>query len=253
MFHSPIFVTGRRLWFCLVAFIAGTAFADPLSKKTDVDFFRDVPSRNLKRLATRSDGRLVAGPTLTEIAAPAPADLLWCLEPAGTANKFIVGTGPDGKILEFTFNPADATYKSTELAKLDDPQVYAVKALTNGGILAGTSPKGALHLVRGGQSVARTALPVDSIFDVLLLDADTALVATGNPARIYRVDLILFAASGFTTEKVTSSAQLAERGITLYAEIRDRNVRRLTRLADGRVVAGSSPKGNIYTFTSSLA
>ena len=239
------------LFVCILG--APCLHADPLSKKSDIDFFRDVPSRNLKGLATRSDGRLVAGPTLTEIAAPAPADLLWCLEPAGTANKFLVGTGPEGKILEVTFNPADSSYTSTDLAKLDDPQVFTVKALANGSVLAGTSPKGALHLVRNGQSVARAGLPVDSIFDLLLLDADTALVATGNPARIYRVDLILFAASGVAAEKLTTSAQLAERGITLYAEVRDRNVRRLARLADGRVVAGSSPKGNIYTFTSSLA
>lgn len=233
------------------AFLSPSLHADPLSKKSDIDFFRDVPSRNLKGLATRADGRLVAGPTLAELAVSAPADLLWCLEATADATKFLVGTGPDGKLLEITFNPADATYASRDLVKLDDPQIFAVKPLANGAILAGTSPKGALHLIRDGRSVARVALPVDSIFDLLLLGADTALVATGNPARIYRVDLTLFAASGLQVEKLTDSGKLALCGITLFAEIRDRNVRRLALFPDGRVVAGSSPKGNIYTFTPS--
>src|SRR5262249_50370384 len=148
-------------------------------KKTDVDFFRDVPSRNLKGLATRSDGRLVAGPTLAEISAPPPADLLWCLEPGADGAHWLVGSGPDGKILEITFNTADATYAWRDVAKLDDPQVFAVKRLRDGAILAGTSPKGGLYLVRDGKVAARAALPVDSIFDLLLLDEKTALVATG--------------------------------------------------------------------------
>ena len=227
--------------------------ADPLSKKTDIDFFRDVPSRNLKGLATRSDGRLVGGPTLAEIAVPAPADLLWCLESTPDATKWLLGTGPDGKIIEVTFNTADATYASRELVKLDDPQVFIVKRLADGAILAGTSPKGALYLIRDGKPVARVALPVDSIFDLLLLDEKTALVATGNPGRIYRVDLAKFAAAGIVAEKITDVKILAERGIGLFGEIRDRNVRRIALLADGRVVAGSAPKGNIYTFASAAA
>ena len=49
-------------------------------------------------------------------------------------------------------------------------------------------------------------------------------------------------------EKVTDAARLAERGITTFGQIRDRNVRRIVALPDGRIAAGSSPKGNIYLF-----
>jgi hypothetical protein len=49
-----------------------SAHAEPLSKKFDLDFFRDLPSRNLHGLATRSDGRLVAGPVLTELKGAVP-------------------------------------------------------------------------------------------------------------------------------------------------------------------------------------
>ena len=66
-------------------------------------------------------------------------------------------------------------------------QVFTVKPLADGALLAGTSPKGALYIVRDSAPVARVALPVDSIFDLLLLDADTALVATGNPGCLMQI------------------------------------------------------------------
>jgi hypothetical protein len=240
----------RRL-FVLVGLtsLAAAAFGDPLSKKTDIDFFRDVPSRNLKRLAARSDGRLVAGPLLAELSVAAPADLLWCLEATTDPTKFLVGSGPDGRIIEITHNPAAASYAARDVVKLDDPQVYALKLLADGAILAGTAPKGGLYLIRDGTVAARVTLPVDSIFDLALLDANTALVATGNPGRIYRVDLKKFSAAGVAADKLTEASALADHGITVFGEIRDRNVRRLALLPGGRVAAGSSPKGNIYTFT----
>ena len=39
--------------------LACGAGADPLSKKADIDFYRDVLSRDLHGMASRSDGRLV--------------------------------------------------------------------------------------------------------------------------------------------------------------------------------------------------
>ncbi len=225
-----------------------SALAEPLSKKTDIDFFRDVPSRNLKGFATRSDGRLVAGPALTEVPAVAPADLLWCLEPTQDPTKFLLGTGPEGKVIEATFNASNGSYTARDVVKVEEPQVFAVKRLADSAILVGTSPKGALYLVRDGKPVSRAVLPVDSIFDFLLLDENTALAATGNPGRIYRIDLKKFATIGIIADKITDAKILADRGITQFGEVRDRNVRRLAALHDGRVLAGSAPKGNIYSF-----
>jgi len=228
--------------------ITGSVSAEPLSRKTDIDFFRDVPSRNLKGLATRSDGRLVAGPILKEIASPAPADLLWNLEPTPDPAKWLIGTGPEGKIVEITFDSDQSSFTTREFAKLDDPQVFAIKRLADGSVLAGTSPKGALYLVREDTVVARAMLPVDSIFDLLLLDDNTALAATGNPGRIYRIDLQKFATIGLIKDRITDTQILADRGITLFGEVRDRNVRRIVALADGHIAAGSAPKGNVYRF-----
>ena len=110
-----------------------------------------------------------------------------------------------------------------------------------------------LFLVRDGKVLARATLPVDSIFDLLLLDAHTALISTGNPARLYRADLAALATSGTAPEKLTTPALLAARGLAVVGEIRDRNLRRLARFADGRIAAGSSPKGNIYVFPATVA
>jgi hypothetical protein len=224
--------------------------ADPLSRKAEVDFYRDVLSRDLHGLATRSDGRLVWGPVMTDLAGRAPSELLWCLEPAGEG-KWLVGGGPGGRILEVSPDFAAGSYVSTDVARIGDVQVYALKALADGSVLAGTSPGGGLYLERGGKVVARTGLPVDSLFDIVLVDGGkTALVATGNPGRIYRVELAKFAAAGIATEHTSESKDLGGRGISLFGEAGDRNLRRLARLGDGRIAAGSSPKGNIYLFPS---
>ena len=243
-------VLRRALPFLLpLACLSGYVWAEPLSKKTEIDFFRDVPSRNLKGLATRSDGRLVAGPALSEISAPSPADLLWCLEATPDADKWLIGTGPEGRIVEITVDPAKRSFTSRDVTKLDDPQVFTLKRLPDGSLLAGTSPKGALYLIRDDKPLARVALPVDSIFDLLLLDENTALASTGNPARIYKIDLQKFATVGLIADKVTDVKILADHGISVFGEIRDRNVRRIVALPDGRIAAGSAPKGNVYTFS----
>ena len=255
-FSTLPFLVARRhlLRNVALAFLAALAglfpsavFAEPLSKKLDIDFFRDAPSRNLRGLATRSDGRLVAGPVLTELAGPAPADLLWSFAPV-SETQWLIGTGPDGRVFEADLDYAANSYATRELAKLDEPHVFTLRRLADGAILAGTSPNGGLVLLREGKIVARVGLPADSIFDLLVLSPDSVLVATGNPARIYRLDPTVFAASGVTPGKLTDAKLLAEKGLELFGEIRDRNVRRLARYADGRVIAGSSPKGNIYVF-----
>ncbi len=232
---------------CLIAAVA-TLRAEPLSKKADIDFFREVPSRNLKGLATRSDGRLVAGPVFTDLPGVAPADLLWSFAPGGARDRFIVGTGPEGKILEVTAADDLSAPVIREIGRVPDPHVFAVLRLSDGAVLAGTSPKGALNLLRDGVVVARTLLPVDSIFDLLPLDSETALVATGNPGRIYRVDLAKFAAAGVDEKRISDRDALAARGVSMFGQIRDRNVRRIVVMTDGRIAAGSSPRGNIYAF-----
>lgn len=240
----------------LLLALIGATVAAPLSKTQTVDFYRDVPSRSLHGAATRSDGRLVRGPELTSIQLPASAALLWSLTSDG--DNLLVGTGPEGALLGITPSP-DGTAKVETLLDLSETHIFVALRLPNNDLLVGTSPQGTLVLARAGKVLARVALPVDSIFDLALLPASNSpastlssqsivLVATGNPGRIYRVDLATLAAGGDHAEKLTATEALAARGITLFGEIRDRNVRRLLRIADGRVIAGSAPKGNVYEF-----
>lgn len=235
--------------FALTLAAAATLSADPLSKSLEIDFYREVPNRNLKALAVRSDGRLLVGPTMRDLPGSIPADLLWTLVRAGDDKAWLVGTGPEGKI--FRVNTDVRTDLKPELAAdLDATHVFALCALDGDAFLAGTSPQGTLALVRGGKVVASAALPADSVFDIVKLPgkSPTALVATGNPGRVYRVDLEKFAAAGEVKTKLTAPADLAKHGLTLFGEIRDRNARRLLPLADGRVIAGSAPRGNVYAF-----
>ena len=245
-----------------LAVAAGVRGADPLTKRLEIDFGRDVASRDLAGLATRSDGRIVPGPLLTDLAGPAVGELLWALEPAGgpePGRRWLVATGPEGRIVEITLE--GVTYTRREIARLSEPQVFALKALADGSVLAGTSPTGVLYLLKDGKTAARVVLPVDSVFDIVLVPRTAtaanaeppalnpvALIATGNPGRIYRVDLAQFIRAGVTADKAADPKTLAEKGVTLFGEIRDRNVRRLALLPGGRIAAGSAPKGNVYLF-----
>src|SRR4051812_9871816 len=226
--------------------------ADPLTRQLEVDFGREVASRNLKGLATRSDGRVLAGPVFTDLTGPKIGEILWTMKASGP-NKFIVGTGPDGKVQEVTFDAKNNSYTVRELADVGESQAMSVLPLKDGSLLIGTSPTAALYLVKDSQITARVPLPADSVFDFLLQPDGGVLAATGNPGKIYQLDLKKLAAAGITEGKAEDDKKLADRGVTLFGEIRDRNVRRLARLADGRLIAGSSPKGNVYSFASAGA
>ena len=154
---------------------------------------------------------------------------------------------PEGKILEVRIDPVAPTFTARTLATLEETQVLALRRLEDGRILAGTSPHGRLYLLSPDGTVqTQLALPVDSILDLTLADSGSVLVATGNPGRIYRIDLEALALAGVSPEKLTEAAELTAKGVTLLAEIRDRNVRRVV-IAGDRIVAGSAPRGNLYT------
>jgi len=241
----------RTLTGSLAVLFTAAAFAAPLSKTQPVDFYADVPSRSLQGMATRSDGRLLAGPAVAPVNLKLANPLLWALMNDG--ENLLIGTGPDGQVLSVNPN-GKGELTPTVLLDLPETHIFAVTRLADGRVLAGSSPQGTLVLAREGKVIARAALPVDSIFDIIVLPGDktkpVVLVATGNPGRIYRVDLATFTTGGDQPDKLATGEALIARGITLFGEIRDRNVRRLLRLTDGRVVAGSAPKGNVYEFAS---
>ncbi|HVZ64933.1 MAG TPA: hypothetical protein VG936_10205 [Lacunisphaera sp.] len=222
--------------------------ADPLTKQYEIDFGRDVASRNLKGLATRTDGRILPGPVFTDLDGPRIGGILWTLKPAGR-DRFIVGTGPEGKVQEVTVTGKQDAYTVRELGHVNETSALAVLPLSDGSLLVGSTPPGALYLFKEGKAVSRVPLPVDAVFDLLALPDGSVLAGTGNPGRIYRIDPARFARAGVDDGKAGGDEKaLAAKGVTLFGEIRDSSVRRLARLADGSLVAGSSPKGNVYRF-----
>lgn len=241
-----------RLAGCIAAtlIVVANLPADPLSKSRRIDFYRDTTSRDLHGIATRSDGRLLNGPTVGSVDAHLDGELLWTL--ANDGNDLLIGTGPDGKILSLT-PQADGKFASRVAIDLPESHVFAVLRLPDGDLLAGTSPQGAIVLAHHGKVIARVALPVDSVLDFCVPTGDSpaghsVLVATGNPGRIYRVDLAKLAVAGDHPDKVATESALAAKGITVWGTVRDDNLRRLISLPDGRVIAGSAPKGNVYEF-----
>lgn len=228
--------------------------AEGFTKAFEVDYLRDVSSRRIQGLAVRSDGRLLAGPSLRDLEATLPADLLWCLAPGQDSQTWLVGTGSEGAVLELSIDAEKGTVQSRELVRLADTHVYALARLSDGSYLAGTSPRGTVSLIRGGKEIASVRLPVDSIFDILPPETKPGregpiLIATGNPGCVYAMDLALFARAGNSTQSVAGEDALRTAGIKLWGEVRDRNLRRLARHVDGRILAGSAPKGNLYAFS----
>jgi hypothetical protein len=239
--------------FIAIIFLVTPLTADPLSKSKPIDFYRDVTSRHLQGTATRSDGHLLNGPDVKSLETDLGADLLWSLSPDG--DNLLIGTGPHGRIL--TVNPDDAGKVTTKVVlELPESHIFAVKRLPDGLILAGTSPEGSLVLARDGVVLARATLPVGSILDLLVMptkknDGTAVLVATGSPGRIYRLDIEQMLQSGIADEKLTTAEALAAHGVVLWGSVRDDNIRRLLQIVDGRIVAGSAPKGNVYIFPAS--
>ena len=126
-----------RIFPLLFPFIwAGLLFgADNFTKKHHINFFRDVSSRDLEGFSTRSDGRLLAGPTLRSLPLELGVDLVWDIEPQGDG-RWLIATGPDGKILELSFDRSSGEMTTRVWADLDGGQVFKLLALSDGRVVA---------------------------------------------------------------------------------------------------------------------
>ncbi|MGY8717750.1 MAG: hypothetical protein ACKVI3_08220, partial [Verrucomicrobiia bacterium] len=94
--------------------IGGSLIADSavtFSKSQNLNFYREVPSRDLKGLAIRSDGRIITGPQLSALAGNPVADLWWDIE-AVSDQRWLVGTGPSGKILEIEVDASGGPFSA---------------------------------------------------------------------------------------------------------------------------------------------
>lgn len=219
-----------------------------LSKSQPVSFYQKAIPRELEGLAIRSDGRIISGPIMRELAGDPVANLWWDWESDPNGDAGWIGSGPDGHILRVELDLAGGVFASETWAETAANHIFVLKRLATGDLLAGGNPDGALLLVGAdGETKQAATLPADSVFDILVDEgADLAWVATGNPALLFKVDLAKFSQSD-------AALTLAERGIERWGSVRDRNIRSLAFDAEGRVLAGSAPSGNLYRFDDSGA
>lgn len=229
----------------LTLLASGSSLAESavtFSKNQNISFYREVPSRDLKGLAIRSDGRIIEGPQLSALAGNPIADIWWDIE-ATTGQRWLIGTGPNGDILEIEPDISGGTFSATLWAKTGANHVFALKRLSNGMVLAGTAPDATLSIWnQNGDKQTSVDLPADSILDILIDEAEKNIwVATGNPGTVYQINL---------NQVLNSQPEdsLADRGVELWGKVRDRNVRQLAWNANGRILAGSAPSGNLYEF-----
>ncbi len=228
----------------LIALGASALTAAPVSFSKDktISFFREVSSRDLSGLAVRSDGRIIHGPTFETLPGNSVEDLWWDIEPWQDFT-WLVGSGPNGKVLKVEIDESQDSYSAEVWAETKSSQIFTVKSVSGDRVIGGGAPKAAVYLwAENGELLQSINLPGDSVLDILPNETgDTVWVATGNPGEVYQIDLESFAASSI-------GESLEERGIQLKGSIRDRNVRRLAWGENGVLLAGSSPSGNIYEF-----
>ena len=126
-----------------------------------------------------ADGRLTLGPQ-TELLHEASAPFLWSLARAGGA--LWVGSGNDGRVLRVGDDGAVSTaYEAAE------QNVHAIAPDNAGGLLAGTSPEGALYRI-GPEPIQMVFDPEDRyIWAVAASESGDVFVATGDQGRIYRI------------------------------------------------------------------
>ncbi|WP_221032461.1 esterase-like activity of phytase family protein [Actomonas aquatica] len=230
----------RRFSVCILSvLLAVTTLAQSFTETRTIDFYRDVASRDLRGLGTRSDGRLVPGPTVNALDGEWPVDaLLWSFA-ARPDGSLVVGSGPDATLWRVTPDADTMRFETTPLATFGSGHLHTVAVLPDGTMVTAVSPSGrVVHLDADGEILGEVSLPVAMVFD-LLPDADGqhVWVATGSPARVYRIDL----------------ATMADAEPELWGEVRDRNLRRLAMDRQGRVLAGSAPSANLYRFTTAGA
>lgn len=139
----------------------------------------------------------------------------------GHPDGWVVGTGNSGKVLLL-----DGSGEVSELHAAGEPEIFAVLADGDGTVYAGSSPKGKVYRIAGGDAEVVFEPGESYVWDLALDKKRRLLVATGLRGRLYR---------------------LPQKGgdAEVLFESRDSHVRSIAVLADGSVLAGTAGQGLI--------
>jgi hypothetical protein len=230
----------RLLAFLLLsASISAQAQGTQLWKQSSYDSFEQGTPQGV---AIRSDGVLEAAPIAGEVLTTA-ASAIWSAAADAHGNVYL-GTGSPAMVLKVSPDG-----KSIPLLKTPDISVQAVRIGPDGMIYAATLPNGKVYRLNpngpeitvnaGTKSVAPAgAVVFDSsavtdkpnyIWDLAFDRAGRLYIATGGPARIYRVDLKKPAAQ---PETFFSSSE--------------QHIRAMVFAPDGTLYAGTDGRGLVY-------
>ncbi|HXH08136.1 MAG TPA: hypothetical protein VNI83_16280 [Vicinamibacterales bacterium] len=172
-----------------------------------------------ENLSIDSDGRLMLGPALEQVA-EMPAPFLWTI--VTTRHGSFVGSGNEGIVYRIgESGRAEVFFDSGEL------EVHALAAAPDGGLFAGTSPDGKVYRIARDGSARVVFDPEDRYIWALAVDDNgTLYVGTGDKGVIYRVAPDGTAAPFYRT-RATHVLSLAF----------DR---------DGRLLAGTESPGRVF-------
>ena len=167
---------------------------------------------------------------------------------ASGAGKWLIGTGPGGQIEEVSVSPDGASFTSREVAKLGEAQVYALKSLPDGSILAGTSAsRGPLPGARrkdhraGGPS-GGVRLRFRHCWTTASPRWPPRAIRDGSTESTWRSSR----APGSPRTTADAKALWFEGHHPLRRGRRPEPAPDRPGFPTGRIVAGSAPKGNIY-------
>ncbi len=150
MTRSVAWLGAGVLWACVLSWSLGAAGARFWAVGTLGDFLRG----DVSNLSIDLHGRLVLGPSLTEVASP-NAPMLWTglVDDDGS---LLVGSGNDGQVLRVA--PAG---KMSTFFDSPELEVHAMARAPGGGLYVGTSPDGRIYMVDGAGKSASFFDPED--------------------------------------------------------------------------------------------
>ena len=215
-----------------LAFLATLAHAATAqgTKLWTVDRYDDFAKGTAGGVAIRSDGRLEPGLATAPLYTTG-GSYVWSLatDAAGNAYAGLGGTA-GGSAVVMKVSP---TGKANKLFEAKELGVQALRVLADGTLLAATSPDGKLYRVptSGGAAAvlfdpAATEEKPKYLWDIAII-GQTAFVAAGAPATVYRIPL--------GTEKPS-----------LLFKTTDQHIRCLLATPDGTLWAGSDGSGVVY-------
>ena len=208
--------------------------------------FEEFEKGTPQAVSIASDGRLKAGPGLTEVATT-PSTFVWSVaaDKSGTA---YLATGSPATVLRM-----GADSKPVAIFKTKDVAVQIVRIAPDGALYAATLPSGRVYKLNPAASEPQDESSATVVFDVAKLDPAPAAadkkpdaksryiwdltfdpqgrlyIATGGPAAVYRID-----------PAKTSAAP------ELFFSSDEAHIRSLAWDTKGNLLAGSEGTGLVY-------